>query len=130
MFTFVLNNFPTSPAPAIVNQYPVQLVVNGSIVQYEGTVEIRYNNTWGTICDDSWNFNDATVVCRMLGYAAAVGAWSQAHFGQGHGPIHLDDVHCLGTESDISDCIHSPWDSHNCQHSEDAGVSCTSKSCD
>ena len=45
-----------------------------------------------------------------------------AFFGQGSGPIFLDDLGCLGTESSLLDC--SAVTQHNCAHSEDAGVRC------
>ena len=93
----------------------------------EGRVEVFFNGEWGTVCDDNWDLNDATVVCRQLGYATAVGAPDSAHFGSGSGRIWLDDVICTGSEGSIVNCQHDGWGSHNCGHGEDASVVCTSK---
>ena len=47
-----------------------------------------------------------------------------AGFGQGSGPIFLDDVRCTGLEKRLFSCVHRGIDVNNCDHSKDAGVTC------
>ena len=89
-----------------------------------GRVEVFYNGTWGTICVDSWDLQDAEVVCRQLGYNGASSAPVDALFRKGTGPIWLDDVHCEGNETSITQCSHRGWGVHNCGRGKNAGVVC------
>nr|XP_054764890.1 uncharacterized protein LOC129271604 [Lytechinus pictus] len=97
----------------------------GGFNKYEGRVEVFWNNTWGTICDDQWDRRDAWVICKELGFGSPLQIASTAHFGPGPGPILLDNLDCKGTESNILNCSHSGIGVHDCSHFEDAGVACS-----
>ena len=128
---------------SVCTQGDIRLVQGTSSL--EGRVEFCNNNAWGTVCDDSWGVNDATVVCRQLGFATTgtpnkylhkciafkkclLGAQAvvRAGFGQGTGSIWLDQVACTGTEATLSACPANPIGTHDCSHFEDAGVRCQS----
>ena len=94
---------------------------------YEGRVEMNYNGEWGTVCDDGWDNTDAGVVCRQLGFGSSGTAYNSAYFGQGSGPILLDNVACTGSELTLANCSNlGVGVTRSCYHSEDAGVRCSS----
>nr|XP_006812538.1 PREDICTED: deleted in malignant brain tumors 1 protein-like [Saccoglossus kowalevskii] len=76
----------------------------GGSDEFEGRVEVYYNGVWGTVCDDSWHIEDATVVCRQLSLGSAISIFESSHFGPGSGPILMDDVECLGFERTLQQC--------------------------
>ena len=91
---------------------------------FAGRVEVYYNGTWGTVCNNSWNMNDANVVCRQLGFPGAVSAQRGHNCGQGTGKIWLGNVQCLAFENYLVHCAHNGWGCHRCDHSDDSFVEC------
>ena len=101
-------------------------IVDGSS-RNEGRVEVYHNGTWGTVCHDSWDLNDARVVCRQLGFPDAEAAYQGGYVNRGTGQIWLDEVRCIGYESLLSSCKRNRWGFHDCGHWEDAGVRCSTQ---
>uniref|UniRef100_A0A8C1XP65 SRCR domain-containing protein n=1 Tax=Cyprinus carpio TaxID=7962 RepID=A0A8C1XP65_CYPCA len=90
-----------------------------------GRVEVLYRGQWGTVCHNHWDKTDVEVVCRELDCGEALNAVSNANFGQGSGPIWMDQMACSGSESTLKDCRSLGWGVHNCGHHEDAVVICS-----
>ncbi|XP_017313131.1 galectin-3-binding protein A isoform X2 [Ictalurus punctatus] len=102
----------------------------GGDLPNKGRVEVYHDGQWGTICDDDWDLNEAQVVCQQLGFPRAVSAIAGGTYGEGSGPIWLDDMKCKGSERFLSSCHFKGWSVTDCTHKEDAGVVCESEDMD
>lgn len=101
-------------------------LVNGDNV-CSGRVEVFYNGQWGTVCDAGWDLKDASVVCKHMDCGTPITARPGAFFGQGSGPVWLEDVSCFGDEPTVKHCPSKELETSLCSHGQDAGVSCQSK---
>ena len=85
----------------------VRLVGTG--LKHVGKVELRYQKEWETVCSAyNWDKQDADVICRMLGYKAAV---VPIYTIEGETPrrMLMYNVGCSGNEKSIADCSHNGW---------------------
>ncbi|XP_060690399.1 scavenger receptor cysteine-rich type 1 protein M130-like [Hemiscyllium ocellatum] len=101
----------------------LKLVDGGS--RCAGRVELYYNGSWGTVCDDSWDLADAQAVCNQLKCGQALNATVSSWFGPGLGPIWLGNVNCSLNDSVLWECLVGRWSESDCNHKEDAGVICS-----
>uniref|UniRef100_A0A6I8Q375 Soluble scavenger receptor cysteine-rich domain-containing protein SSC5D n=1 Tax=Xenopus tropicalis TaxID=8364 RepID=A0A6I8Q375_XENTR len=93
----------------------------------EGRVEVKHQETWGTVCGRQWGAKEASVVCRQLGCNTSNEYFSTkaTFFGAGSGKIWLSNVKCTGDEPSLAWCMHNTWGIEKCDHTEDVGVICT-----
>ncbi|KAG2493103.1 hypothetical protein HYH03_008766 [Edaphochlamys debaryana] len=90
-----------------------------------GRLEVCWNGTWGSVCDELWDDLDALVACRGLGYSngTALNGSSTANGPNGM-RTWLSRVNCTGSESDLTTCG-ATWAPSTCTHAMDAGVTCS-----
>ena len=51
-------------AAIAINDLPIRLCYGSS--EYFGGLEVFYNGTWGTVCDDLFGTEEAQLACRQL----------------------------------------------------------------
>ncbi|CAG2196526.1 Scavenger receptor cysteine-rich type 1 protein M130 [Mytilus edulis] len=94
----------------------------GNLRLISGRLEIFYNETWGTVCDDNFDDIDAQVACRELGYNNGIFVGSTSKSGRYK--IWLDDVDCCGDENKLEHCLHAGWGVENCFRWENVKIKC------
>ena len=90
-----------------------------------GRVEVCQFGCWGTVCDARWDRDDATVVCRQLGFEMDRAIPTRGgYFGNvsPNRPIHLSQTECGRNDDELMRC--TSFALNTCTHSQDAGVFC------
>ena len=113
--------------------------------QYFGAVEVCLNGYWHTVCTEFWDNNDASVVCRQLGFSPygqffVCVEWSDPHavLTGAIGPTSMDqtssvtryinDLNCTGSESKLLQCPYNGISNYTCpSNKRDANVYCQGK---
>ncbi|CAD5111697.1 DgyrCDS984 [Dimorphilus gyrociliatus] len=93
-----------------------------------GRAEIKINNKWGTICDDSvvpsgW----PTAFCRLMGYSHSNESFfAENYYVINNKPIHLHNLACFGSLINLDkfteECSVSP--TVPCTHAKDIFIRC------
>ena len=112
-----------SPSPTLSHTGSRQLRLVGGPGRCAGRVEVYSEGTWGTVCQDTWTLQDATVVCRQLGCGWALDAPGSERFGPGTGTLWPGAGGCSGTEDALWHCP-APVQP-GCQRGGGAGVVCS-----
>ena len=78
------------------------------------------------MCGHRFDYNDANVVCRELGYPVATRYYTNNYYGSGSGPIWLSNLACTGSETSLHYCSHSGIGVHleRCSRYHEVGVVC------
>uniref|UniRef100_A0A671T903 Soluble scavenger receptor cysteine-rich domain-containing protein SSC5D n=1 Tax=Sinocyclocheilus anshuiensis TaxID=1608454 RepID=A0A671T903_9TELE len=96
-------------------------LVNGSH-SCSGRVEVFNGGQWGTVCDNGWDYSDAAVICKEMGCGNVFEQRIGGFFGQGLGPVWLNDVQCYNSEMNLRHCNFQGWGQNSCGHEKDATV--------
>ncbi|XP_026729832.1 lysyl oxidase homolog 3 [Trichoplusia ni] len=103
-------------------KYEGRIKLSGGPNRYEGNVYIYHAGRWGAVCDDSWDNQAATVVCKKYNKTGIATVGSK--YGNATEKFWLDDVICQGDESSLSRCAFKRWGASDCKKDEAAGVKC------
>lgn len=102
------------------------LRLTGGLDRCSGRVEIHRNGTWGTVCDTSWQKEEATMACNMLDCGIV------EHFTSFDPPFkHKSETlwyfSCARQSTNLWQCQEYINNEYLCKETNAAGLICNSK---
>ena len=105
-----------------INTGTLRLVGSNSPVK--GEVQVFIGGHWVRICDDGWDDNEASVVCRQLGFGTS-GKVKQFQISGSGEIITTSNFMCSGNEPRLLHCSHDGKNISDCNNFDDVEVTCT-----
>ncbi|KAI4892314.1 hypothetical protein NFI96_018717 [Prochilodus magdalenae] len=112
--------------------YVTEIMCSGSVRFAEGyehcsgTVEVKTSQSWTTVCESDFDWQDAEVVCREVGCGPPLTV-QRALFGKGVYPSGTKEFRCSGSEARFLDCSPSDRGQQNCTGGSLVGVTCSER---
>uniref|UniRef100_A0A674C9I2 CD5 antigen-like n=2 Tax=Salmo trutta TaxID=8032 RepID=A0A674C9I2_SALTR len=89
-----------------------------------GRVEVKSNQSWVSMCEADFDWQDAEVVCRELG-CGAPSVLQGGLYGEAKGPIWPKGFLCKGNQSLLLDCDTSVRKNNTCLPGNAVGLTCS-----
>lgn len=98
----------------------------GGPTPLSGVLEIWNEGAFGSICHDGFDFRDAVVACRQLGFATGR-PLPNAVLGRSAGPVWMTNMGCVWDEARLDACPNSGYYEGWCwgDHARDVGLECS-----
>ncbi|XP_043944218.1 deleted in malignant brain tumors 1 protein-like [Protopterus annectens] len=119
------NTNPTAAAGVICSIGNLNVRLTNGTDRCNGKLEVNNGTEWGAVCNNYWNINHASAVCRELKCGHALSVQGNNSSEEESRSVLLSDVVCYGWESSFSQCIVTPWLQPSCNNSQTASITCS-----
>ncbi|XP_025102832.1 deleted in malignant brain tumors 1 protein-like isoform X2 [Pomacea canaliculata] len=111
---------------AVICNIPGQIVPRlAEGTAWSGRLDLLYNGSWSSVCDDGFGHKEARVACRMLGFdRPEVFAVNSFLFRDYDRTALFSDLNCQGTETNLAECNYSSFYNYKCTHGRDIALIC------
>ncbi|XP_059497831.1 scavenger receptor cysteine-rich type 1 protein M130-like [Stegostoma tigrinum] len=90
-----------------------------------GRLEVKFGDTWKTVCSLEWDLKNANVICAQLHCGVAVSVSSSAHSGDSTVPMGNEVFKCAGNETQLGKCPRSSSIHQNCSGLNNVTLTCS-----
>uniref|UniRef100_A0A8C5R6T3 SRCR domain-containing protein n=1 Tax=Leptobrachium leishanense TaxID=445787 RepID=A0A8C5R6T3_9ANUR len=90
----------------------------------EGRLEIYYNGTWGSVCENRLDSDSVSVICNQLGCGRNGKVMGRFAYGRGIEPYWLDGIECRKSAQSLWQCPSYSWSQKSCMYTEIAQIKC------